>query len=179
MENSIGLEEMKREEKSETQGWIKGLGLASRVSPWPWDTQRGTFLCPVIGRAGIIGYLWILAPSSPTLKSKSLLLWTLVSWSTKRPGWPGHTWRWEDWRWSSGFTVTMWSRLPLEMLMLWLMPGPGLQSFWLQLAYIEPERPASEQAGGTSSCSQPQTEPAIFFWLPQWRRGLWHQEIQI
>lgn len=27
---------------------------------------------------------------------------------------------------------------------------------------IEPERPVSEQAGGTSSFSQPQTEPAIF-----------------
>lgn len=41
-------------------------------------------------------------------------------------------------------------------------PGPGLQPLSLQLADAEPGSPASEQAGGTSSCTQPRTEHLSF-----------------
>lgn len=66
----------------------------------------------------------------------------------------------EGWRWSALVPCSHVIKAPLEMLMLWLL---DLSPLWPQLADMEPERLASEQAGGASSCTQPQTDHLQFF----------------
>lgn len=59
----------------------------------------------------------------------------------------------------------------LEMLMLWLL---DLSPLWPQLADFKPKKLVHDQAGGASSCNQPQIEQLEFF-SDSFSIGKWHQ----